>query len=150
LWSGSGLTSSNAVMNPLMGLAAIANEKRDGSGNMTPLFTSFGTEAVDINSIIVKYTLNGDADLNGRINFDDYFQINTGFLSGGTLMGYRWGDFDYSGKINFDDYWLINQAFLGQDTIHLSTMQAMIAVPEPSALGLLGICAGLLLRRRRR
>ena len=47
------------------------------------------------NSILVKYTWNGDMDLSGKVDADDYFLIDTGFLSGGELSGYRNGDLDY-------------------------------------------------------
>ena len=96
-----------------MGLAAILND--DGTGH--PLYSKFANQPADVNSILVKYTLNGDADLNGKIDASDYFLIDKGFLSSSSanpLGGYRNGDFDYSGKIDASDYFLIDKSFLSQ------------------------------------
>lgn len=51
----------------------------------------------------------GDADVNGRIDGDDYFRIDTGFVAHST--GYANGDFDYNGRINADDYFLIDSHY---------------------------------------
>jgi V8-like Glu-specific endopeptidase len=54
----------------------------------------------------------GDADGNGVIDFDDYAQIDAGFLGG--LDGFVNGDFNYDGVIDFDDYAIIDFAYLNQ------------------------------------
>ncbi len=77
---------------------------------------------MDINSILVKYTWNGDMDMNGKVDADDYFLMDSGFLSGGALKGYRNGDLDYNGTVqrgivDADDYFLIDSAFLGQNQV---------------------------------
>jgi hypothetical protein len=156
LWQGTGITSSAAAADArqLTGLAVILNQQTDAAGHTSPIFTQFAGQTVDQNSILVKYTWNGDANLDGRITFDDYYQANLGFLSNGKLTGYRWGDFNYDGKVNFDDYYMMNQSFLKQGNVTLSTPAlameaAMAAVPEPGALGALLLAAGMLLRRRR-
>jgi probable HAF family extracellular repeat protein len=109
-WSGVGISSSTAAAEPskLTGLAIILNDKGDG----TPIYTQFDGEPVDANSILVKYTWNGDADLNGKLDADDYFQIDNGFAK--NLIGYRNGDFDFNGSVDADDYFLIDNAFLQQ------------------------------------
>jgi agmatine/peptidylarginine deiminase len=56
--------------------------------------------------------LQGDADGNGVIDFDDYALIDNGFLNG--LTGYANGDFNYDGVIDFDDYAIIDFNFLNQ------------------------------------
>jgi hypothetical protein len=66
---------------------------------------------------MVKYTWNGDGTLDGVINFDDYFLIDTGYLAQPADPLYRDGDFNYDGLINFDDYFLIDQAFLEQSGV---------------------------------
>jgi hypothetical protein len=152
-WNGTGIASSAAAgdAKQLTGLAVIPNEQLDGAGNASPLFTTFAGEPVDINSVLVKYTLNGDCNLDGRINFDDYWQMNQGFLSHGTKTGYRWGDINYDGRVNFDDYWLLNQAFLKQGSVAMpNPALAMEGVPEPRAIGALLLAGAMLLGRRRR
>jgi hypothetical protein len=82
-------------------------------GNGSPLFAQFGPFNVDTDSVLVKYTLNGDMDLNGVLDADDYFQIDNGFAKG--AQGYRDGDLNYSQSIDADDYFLLDLAFATQD-----------------------------------
>lgn len=107
---GKGITSSVAASEPnkLTGLAIALNDK----GNGSVLYPTFDGELVDANSILIKYTYNGDADLSGKIGADDYFQIDNGFVQKAT--GYRNGDFDFNGSVDADDYFLIDRAFAGQ------------------------------------
>ena len=61
----------------------------------------------------VAYTYYGDANLDGRVTFDDYVKIDTGFNTG--LTGWANGDFNYSGGVSFDDYVLIDISFNQQN-----------------------------------
>ena len=61
---------------------------------------------------LVKYTWNGDANLDGVINADDYFLADSGFIT--QKGGWYNGDFSYDGVVNADDYFLIDEAFIGQ------------------------------------
>jgi glucose/arabinose dehydrogenase len=79
----------------------------------------------------------GDADLNGILDADDYFQIDVGYSRG--LFGWGNGDFNMDGIINGDDYHIIDTAYPGAAPAS--------AVPEPAGAFLL--CVGVLLCRRR-
>jgi hypothetical protein len=58
----------------------------------------------------VKYTYSGDIDLNGEINGDDYFFIDSNVVNSGSVFGYDAGDINFDGEINGDDYfWLDSQ-----------------------------------------
>lgn len=132
LWQGSGITTSAASTDGtgLTGLAAIANIKYDPSGAPSVLYpTLWGENNLDMNSILVKYTWNGDTNIDGVVNFDDYYRINTGFLGNGGKGGYGWGDLNFDGIINFDDYFLINSAFLGQSSSAPSAPMAVVLKP---------------------
>ena len=107
-WSGKGIVSSVGRTGRFTGLAAVVNEKLYGG----PILPSLGGEALSINDIIVKYTYDGDMNVDGVVNADDYFLIDTGFIGGGRR--YQDGDLNYDGVINADDYFLIDGAFLGQ------------------------------------
>jgi hypothetical protein len=118
LWQGNGLTSSAAATYPngLTGLAVVLNQR---VGSDQPLFGEFGGLSVNLDSILVKYTWNGDVNLDGAINLNDYFIIDSGYLAGAS--GYANGDVNYdgvigsgSGAINLNDYFLIDSAYLGQ------------------------------------
>jgi uncharacterized delta-60 repeat protein len=103
-WGGPGITSSSAAARPVTTLAAMVN----------PGLETLSGQPVDADDVLVKYTYNGDASLDGRINADDYFRIDQGFLTQPANPSYRQGDFNYDGRVNADDYFLIDQGFLGQ------------------------------------
>jgi hypothetical protein len=131
-WRGAGLASSAAAANPLTALAV----------------------GVAGDDVVVKYSYNGDANLDGRINADDYFRIDPGFLAQPSDPLYFNGDFNYDGRVNADDYFLIDQAFLGQgaplDGGDGSSPTLSVAVPEPGAAWLLLPFAAVGVRRSRR
>jgi hypothetical protein len=74
--------------------------------------SSIGGFTVAPGDMLVRYTWYGDADLNGRVNFDDYVRTDNGFNNHHT--GWTNGDFDYNGAVNFDDYVLIDLGFNSQ------------------------------------
>ena len=55
---------------------------------------------------LVMYTYGGDANLDGKIDVDDYGRID--FNVGLGNSGWFNGDFNYDGKINVDDYGIID------------------------------------------
>jgi hypothetical protein len=144
LWKGTGITSSAARDNQFTGIAAILND--DGSGKA--IRDTFADVAVDATSILLKHTWNGDANLDGVVNADDYFLTDSGYVT--QKGGWYNGDFNYDSVVNADDYFLIDSAFIGQ-TATLSARaagSAHLIVPEPSSL-LWAVGTLALLRRRR-
>ena len=145
-WKGTGITSSAAEADALTTIAVLLNDRGDG----TPIFTSLAARQVDANAVLLKHTWNGDANLDGRVNADDYFRIDQGFLAQPANPTYAQGDFNYDGRVNADDYFLIDQAFLGQ-TGTLGGGLLAVAVPEPGTVALfLGAALACLTRSRRR
>ena len=69
---------------------------------------TFGGLPVSSGDALVMYTWGGDANLDGTLNGDDYFQIDSHFNQDGTIFGYFNGDFNYDGSINGDDYFIID------------------------------------------
>jgi hypothetical protein len=90
-------------------LAAVLNKMGDGK---TRIMYTFGGQNVGLTDVLVKYTWNGDANLDGVINADDYFLIDSGYIT--QAKGYQNGDFNYDDVINADDYFLIDSAYIGQ------------------------------------
>jgi T5SS/PEP-CTERM-associated repeat protein len=139
-WSGAGITSSLAAANAVTGLAIALNDQ----GNGTPL-----NPAYDLNVILVKYTYNGDVNLDGTINLNDYFIIDSNYLdqTPGVILGYAQGDVNFDGAINLNDYFMIDSAYLGQGLVLSGAGRNMVLLPEPGAL-LLPLGLALLLPRR--
>ncbi len=113
LWQGKGLTSSAARddLSAIHGLAAIINNEAG-----VKLVNQVGSQHPGLYSVIVKYALNGDSDLNGRLDADDYFRMDVAYRlqSDGNHSGYRNGDIDYQSGISADNFYLIDQAFIRQ------------------------------------
>ncbi len=112
-YAGNGIVTNQTpavAPNSLTTLAAAeASDVLGISGAQTGLFDG---QAVDATSVIVKYTYAGDANLDGVVNGDDYFQIDSAFPSGGA--GWLNGDFNLDGVVNGDDYFLIDSNFPAQ------------------------------------
>jgi hypothetical protein len=58
------------------------------------------------------FFVQGDANHDHSVDFDDYVLIDFGFNTG--AGGFANGDFNYDGSIDFDDYVLIDLAFNSQ------------------------------------
>jgi hypothetical protein len=142
-WDGLGISSS-AANDGVTALAAIVNDDGYGSQIFSPTFDGI---AVDSNSVIVKFTWYGDANLDGVVDdTTDYDLWSTGLAGFGT--GWYYGDFDYSGTIDDTtdyDLWSTGLAF---QTGPLSGAGGQ-PIPEPMTLGVLALGGLALLRRRR-
>jgi hypothetical protein len=123
--------------------------------------------------VLVKYTLAGDANLDGAVNFADLLVVAQNFNhtldTHGNPIDWADGDFNYDGQVNFADLLLVAQNFNkslsagqldqlpGSFAADWQLAQAEIQagesnnVPEPATFSLVAAAAaGLLLRRRGR
>ncbi len=148
-WDGNGIITSMtdaAAATQRTTLAIVeASAALDLSGSETRGWNGL---TVDATSVLVMYTYTGDADVNGVIDGDDYFRIDSNITKPGATPGYFNGDFNLDGVLSGDDYLLIDANFDAQgappaELTHVS------AVPEPVA-ALWGVLPALLSVRTRR
>src|SRR4029078_9835607 len=102
-WNGSGIISSSASGNfTTLGVASAQQVKSIGPTDTA----TWNGQTVTGTDTLVMYTYAGDANLDGKINVDDYGRIDLNIQLGTT--GWYNGDFNYDGKINVDDYGIID------------------------------------------
>ncbi|MEA2710417.1 MAG: hypothetical protein QOF78_3018, partial [Phycisphaerales bacterium] len=110
-WDGVALVTSRP--DALSGLTTLAAADASSilgiSGFQTALWNG---QTVDATTVLVKYTYDGDANLDGIISGDDYSTID--FNVGTSAFGYSNGDFNYDGIISGDDYSTIDFNYAAQ------------------------------------
>ena len=116
--------------------------------------------ALSSGQIEIKYTLLGDANLDGAVNGSDFAILATNFNK--AVSGWDAGDFNYDGAANGADFALLasnfnkgaSQGAVSSDLAAVDSFAAsnglLASVPEPASAGLLILGAvGTLARRRR-
>ena len=150
-WNGPGIVSTTAQI-PTNGLL-YGLGYADGKDGVVSGLTS--------GQIEIKYTLLGDANLDGLVNGSDFNILAANFNQ--SVTGWDQGDFNYDGLVNASDFNELaanfNEAVSGAATAgDVAALDAFAAanglladVPEPAPLGLLAMgAAGLLTCRRPR
>lgn len=108
-WTGAtGITSSNARANASHNTTLGAMEASDYKV-MQGAAALFDNESIDVTAVLIKYTYYGDANFSGRVTFDDYVRVDTGYNT--HRSGWANGDFNLSGGVTFDDYVQIDTAY---------------------------------------
>jgi hypothetical protein len=153
-WGGNGIvtTQSQATGSNFtsIGVATASQVKSIAAGATA----TWGGQTVTGSETLVMYTYGGDANLDGKINVDDYGHIDSNVVLPG-VSGWFNGDFNYDGKINVDDYGIIDSNVPIQGApfpTSSGSLSGVAAVPEPCMASLLlgAISAGAFRRRRRR
>ena len=108
-WNGVGLTSTTAKNN-----AAHATTLGDMVGadylSIYGPTATFAGETIDATTILVRYTLYGDTDLDRGVSINDFNRLSTNF---GSPFNRRWadGDLDYDGGVSINDFNLLAANF---------------------------------------
>jgi hypothetical protein len=99
----------------------------------------------------IETGVTGDLNLDGVLNRADWllFAANTHTdLTAFTKTGlYLHGDFNGDGRNNHDDFLQFREWFI--DANGAAAFAQMIRVPEPTSVTLVGLLAGVVLRRKR-
>ncbi len=143
-WNGVGINSSSAAA-----AFTSAHPTALGYGEASTLgVTTFAGHTVDNSSVLVRYTLAGDANLDGTVNALDFNAIATNFGKSTTSV-WTQGDSNYDGLVNTADFLLLAQNFNAPLAAPPLAAPLGALVPEPTMLGLLSMLP-LLARRKRR
>ena len=138
-WNGTGIASSVAAATP-------GSRTALGYAEATDLFTTFPAtfsgQMVDNSSVLVRYTLTGDATLDGTVGISDFSILGAGYNQSGDWVD---GDFNFDGMIGIGDFSLLASNY--NQSLPTTTARPS-AVPEPATMGIVGL-TGLLARRRR-
>jgi hypothetical protein len=118
---------------------------------------TFLGQPVDATSILIRYTVDGDTNLDGATNFSDLLSLAANY--NGTSKVWFQGDFNYDGSVSFSDLLILaatyNQSLTGDlsnsptGTFAGDWALAQAIVPEPATLTLLLASTAVLSRRRR-
>jgi hypothetical protein len=136
-WTGTGITSSNAAAN-----SAVTGIGFAEAGDLS--LTTFGGQTVDADTVVFGYTRLGDANLSGTTDIGDFSILAANFNTAG-----KWskGDFNYDQSVDIGDFSILAANF---NQSAPASLPRGAAVPEPTALGLIGLAALGLARRVRR
>lgn len=148
---GPGIISSTALVDGKHALGIV--EASDIPAAVPALF---GT--VDTTAVLVRYTLKGDANIDGTVNFNDLVLLAQNYNS--TTSRWFFGDFDYDGDTDFQDLVPLaqnyNQAAMTGDIASIGGAAfasdwalAQSLVPEPTSLAAIGVIVASAARRRR-
>ena len=140
-WTGPGLASATAAADAgrLSAIGVVPNAVLG--------YASFDGRPVAASDVLVRFTIYGDANDDGRVNAADYTRLDAGAV--GHLTGWVNGDFNYDGVVDGADYALADNAFNRQASV-ATPAAAAAAVPEPAAVIGAVVVAGLGRRRSRR
>jgi hypothetical protein len=98
--------------------------------------------------VFVTVALAGDGNLDGIVNLADFTILRNNF---GVVGGFANGDFNQNGIVDLVDFTLLRNTFGNASDADIAIMNAWRAtVPEPTAVGVAGLAAAGLLRRKRR
>jgi autotransporter-associated beta strand protein len=157
-WNDVGITSSTARSDSATGVGyAEASNVISGTGTNR----IFMSQLIDDAAVLIRYTLLGDATLDGKVDFADLVQLAQYYnITDGQRTWYT-GDFTYDGKTDFADLVKLAQNYNGALAAAAAAIPgahadlasdlaaAFTTVPEPSC-GLVVLCGASLLVRRRK
>jgi hypothetical protein len=143
-WDGNGLISSTAAAQ-----ASLSHRTALGYGEASALFANFPAtfhgEAIDSTSIVVAYTANGDANLDGTVDTIDFNSLAANFGAIGKV--WTQADFNYDGVVDTLDF---NQLAANFGYTLPQPGGGAALVPEPGCIAVLALAlSGFATGRRR-
>jgi hypothetical protein len=125
-WTGGGITSSAAAAT-----AASAHHTALGYAEAAALgSTSFAGQTVDDSSVMIRYTLAGDGNLDGTVDLTDFTFLAANF--NGTGKTWLEGDFNYDAIVDLTDFTFLASNF--NQSLTAGGGSPGSPIPEPLAL----------------
>lgn len=137
-WDGNGITTTLGDSTHSLGYAEAATLLGLAPGQ-TALFRG---QVVDHTTVLVLYTLNGDTNLDRKVDISDFASLAANFNQAGP---WGRGDFDYNGTVNISDFALLAANFNQQ----MPSPLLRAAIPEPAGT-LVTLALTLVTQLRRR
>jgi filamentous hemagglutinin len=158
-WNGGGIITSRAT--PAAAGTTLGYAEAAGVlGLATGATATWQGQTVDDTSVLVRYTLTGDANLDGVVDFLDLARLAQSYNVVDGSRQWSNGDYNYDGDVDFLDLAQLAQnynsalpgaAIAGAPSgFEADLARAFANVPEPSLIGLVGISALGAGRRRRK
>jgi fibronectin-binding autotransporter adhesin len=157
-WKGTtGITSSS--INSLTGVGyALASDVLPFANGATT--DKFMGATVDKSSVLARYTLSGDLNLDGVVDFIDLARLAQSYNVTDGTRNWSTGDLNFDGNTDFLDLAKMAQNYNtalpsspipgASAAFEADLARAFASVPEPGVTGLLGLCGAALCTRRRR
>ena len=98
-WNGPGIMSNTAANDAQMRTGVGYAEATDLFGSFPATFEG---QQIDSTAVLLKYTLYGDADLNGNVNLGDFNRLAASF--GQSPRRWSQGDFTFDQNVNLADF----------------------------------------------
>ncbi len=155
-WTGSGIRSSNAAADATKHTGIGFGEASDVLKLTGSATANWQGQDVDATSVLVRYTLYGDADLDGIVGLSDLLRLANNYGTNGATWAS--GDFDGDHIVGLSDLLALANNYGGSlpaavpgaaPDFAADMAIAFSSVPEPGLAGLLAVGLGTSLLRRR-
>lgn len=119
-----GTTGVATMSSPFATSSAIADALGYAYGSdIAP--TEIAGYSIGLDDLLIRYTRQGDADMNGAVDFDDLLRVAQNYQAS-TVKNWADGDFNLNGIVNFDDLLLLAQNY-GQSVSPAATPTAALS-----------------------
>jgi hypothetical protein len=157
-WTGNGITTTAASPNRAVAFAEASDLlSLTGTNKAT-----WNGQQVDATSILLRYTLTGDANMDGAVDFNDLVRLAQNYNVADGQRRWTQADFTYDGNVDFNDLVALAQSYnsvlpaapipgaSAQFTADLATAFASVPEPGVAAVAAAGALAAVGTRGRRR
>ncbi|MDB5327283.1 MAG: pcp 1 [Phycisphaerales bacterium] len=108
-WAGKGIGSRAAAADSTKKHALGSSEAAAALSLSGTTTGTFAGETVDATTVLIRYTLYGDANLDATVNFNDFLTLQNNF--GTVAIGFGRGNFNHDSTTDFNDFLVLQNNF---------------------------------------